>query len=239
MTTFEPDDRIVAGTMTRINLGSSRIGRVRQVIVCPLDVSPGEGWHIWESTGFGIQTVNTADGPMTGVIWRAGATATPPAEAHVVGREPLPVTAAEIDQWIEDHPLLADDSHLTDDPRLPDLVRLDRHDVPTWPYIWTAPVAMSHTDTDVVIHTTPPSDTICWSVRLERDRWIAQTGVGTMLRHHGGFASQEEAEIVAQATLHTRWLAWATRMTDRCGGRTDWCGGLAAPIRSAGWSQGE
>ena len=222
--------------MTRINLGSSRIGRVRQVIVCPLGASPGEGWYIWASSGIDIPTINTTDGPMTGVIWRAGATATVPAEARVVGREPLPVTAAEIDQLIEDHPLVTDDP---DDPQLPDWVRIYRHDVPTWPYIWTAPVAMRYSDTDVVIHTTPPSDTLCWSVRLERDRWIAQTGIGTMLHHHGGFASREEAEIVAQATMHTRWLAWAARMVERCGGRTDWCGGLAVPHRSAGWSQGE
>lgn len=225
--------------MTRINLGSPRIGRVRQVIICPLGVAPGDGWYMWASSGGDIPTINTADGQMAGVIWRAGATATVPAEARVVGREPLPVTDAEIDQWIEGHPRLAADHDCHGDPRLPDWVRLDRHDAPTWPYIWTAPVAMRYSDTEVAIHITPPSDTICWSVRLERDRWIAQTGIGTRLNHHGGFAGREEAEIIAQAILHTRWLEWANRMTERCGGRTDWCGGLAAPQRSAGWSQGE
>lgn len=222
---------------TRINIGNARIGRVRQVIVCPPDVTPGVGWHLWAATGRdGIRHIHTSSGPMAGTIWRAGATAAVPDGAHAVGHEPLPVSADEIDQWIVDHPLCAGTS---DDPSLPALVRLDRHDVPTWPYIWSAPVAMTYADTDVAIHTTPPSDTLCWSVRSERDRWIAQTGVGTRLRHHGGFSSRQEAEIVAQATLHARWLTWAKGILDRCGGRTDWCGGLAAPHRSAGWSQGE
>jgi hypothetical protein len=109
--------------------------------------------------------------------------------------------------------------------------RAIRGDANALPFLWSSPwhltLDRSEQVARQVIRLAP--DVAQCSVLKEHGRWTYRTGSGGRTRVWGACDSPEEAEFMARGILMREWLAYLDEMTARCGGRTDWVGGIPAP----------